>query len=555
MNFNPPSPTQEFLFIKDDGDDVAAPVQRGKDQAQDDSSDDAPLMMRRRLRENVDEQDTGTASHPRRSLRETTRSHQRDSAVHTRDRPVIRQATKTSPKQASTHKKPGPRAWAAKPIMKNDMKAKMEIIREIESFWGRGFIKSYIPRCHRPLLKRNGGSKRSVYRQHENNPKNWLPSVLKAILMIAKLTDDKQWLKKAMNDVVRYRIKHTGNRKPQLVTTDFDVIEDMLVKDWSVLYSFEIRYKHLLVNRKDQEEDDEVIDQILMASSDREDDANDQEEDDESRDLCDQNEDVDVEEQQGTGCGRSDYTKASRYESPAPPRKKQKQAKARKDTPSNQTQIKQEHMQQQYPGMFGFGGQVPGYGPPMNPWGVPMPGYGGAGAFNNSFGGYGGYGGYAGYGGYDPPQHGQNLRQGTQPLLPHGMPMYPSPHAMTPAPSLPDSEYSAHCGNPNKRGRTSPPMRSAGSQHAFGPPSGFDMQGYPDPYNGGRNTIKLESPEDEHRSLSNDIERTMNDAGAPDDHLDNGDALDAEVEAMELELKLAKLKATRLRERETRKNM
>jgi hypothetical protein len=49
-----------------------------------------------------------------------------------------------------------------------------------------------------------------MYRDHETDAKKWLPSVLKAILSIAKLTSDKSWLKKAMNDVVRYRIKNTG---------------------------------------------------------------------------------------------------------------------------------------------------------------------------------------------------------------------------------------------------------------------------------------------------------------------------------------------------------
>lgn len=167
-------------------------------------------------------------------------------------------------------KKPGPRSWAAKPIMKNDMKAKLEVIHEIERLWGKGFIKAYIPKCHRPLVKRGKTGKRSSYRDHETDPKKWLPSILKAILEIAQLTDDKKWLERAMNDVVRHRIKHTGNHKPQLVTTDFDVIADMLdpEKKWSAAYSFDIRYKHLLLGRA-QQENGENIDHILQTGSDR----------------------------------------------------------------------------------------------------------------------------------------------------------------------------------------------------------------------------------------------------------------------------------------------
>jgi hypothetical protein len=36
--------------------------------------------------------------------------------------------------------------------MKNDMKAKKALIKEIEGYWGKQFIKTYIPRCHRPLV-------------------------------------------------------------------------------------------------------------------------------------------------------------------------------------------------------------------------------------------------------------------------------------------------------------------------------------------------------------------------------------------------------------------
>ena len=87
--------------------------------------------------------------------------------------------------------------------------------------------------------------------------------------MISELTTDKAFLKKAFNDIVRHRIKHTGNRKPQLVTTDFDIIEDMLTRGWDVETSFSIRYKHLLVAQpKGYLETDADIDHILACGDD-----------------------------------------------------------------------------------------------------------------------------------------------------------------------------------------------------------------------------------------------------------------------------------------------
>jgi hypothetical protein len=142
-----------------------------------------------------------------RSINDTTLLNDRSAAHKAMLRKPVTALAKSTGKAP---KKPGPRPWASKPIAKNDMAAKKELIREIESYWGKGFIKAYIPKCHRPLIKRGKGGKRAIYRDHETDPKKWLPSVLKAILMIAKLTASKAWLKKAMNDVVRYRIKNTG---------------------------------------------------------------------------------------------------------------------------------------------------------------------------------------------------------------------------------------------------------------------------------------------------------------------------------------------------------
>ncbi|KAF2801073.1 hypothetical protein K505DRAFT_43547 [Melanomma pulvis-pyrius CBS 109.77] len=192
-----------------------------------------------------------------------TRKFAQQSIEQSIQRPVPQNVVPPSASPERIRKKPGPKPWATKPLTKNDMAAKKELIAEIEKYWGKGFIKAFIPKCHRPLVKRGKGGKRSAFRQSENDPKKWMPSVLKAVLMIAKKTDDKQWLKEQMRDVVTYRIKHTGNRKPQLVTTDFDVIEDVFDSGWTVAQSFAIRYKHLLMNRAGDIETDADIAHIF----------------------------------------------------------------------------------------------------------------------------------------------------------------------------------------------------------------------------------------------------------------------------------------------------
>ncbi|KAF2279711.1 uncharacterized protein EI97DRAFT_455920 [Westerdykella ornata] len=155
-----------------------------------------------------------------------------------------------SPPPKKIKKKPGPKPMnRPPPVKKDDARAKKALIRQIEGHWGKDFIKNYIPKYHRPLQKRKKGKPRTHNRKSEDDPMKWMPSVLKAILSLAAKSDDKARLKKLMGDVVRYRIQHTGNKKPQLVTTDFDVIEDMLDHGWSVGQSFSIRYKHLMTNR------------------------------------------------------------------------------------------------------------------------------------------------------------------------------------------------------------------------------------------------------------------------------------------------------------------
>jgi hypothetical protein len=263
------------------------------------------------------------------SLRRPTPNHQPMQSQYSIPRPNLQTTPSTSHR-----KKPGPKPWSMKPLTKNDLEAKKELIAEIERYWGKSFIKTFIPKCHRPLVKKGKHGKRSSFRQSENDPKKWMPSVLKAILMIAKKTDDKQWLKEQMRDVVTYRIKHTGNRKPQLVTTDFDVIEDVFDSGWTVAQSFAIRYKHLLMNRTGTEEKDEDIAHIFgegprgEGSEDSEEDSEDggdgDDDDDDDDDADQYGEDRSQKEEErslSTGYFQSSgYVQPPQYPLPAKPK-------------------------------------------------------------------------------------------------------------------------------------------------------------------------------------------------------------------------------------------
>ncbi|KAF2193952.1 hypothetical protein K469DRAFT_689033 [Zopfia rhizophila CBS 207.26] len=131
-----------------------------------------------------------------------------------------------------------------KPLpMKND--AIPDLVKELQQYWGRRFIETFIPEPQRPLVKRIPGAKRNTKRYPQNDPMKWKPAVLRGMLMIAKKTKAKARLRKLMADVVDYRIRHTGNKKHELVTTDFDVIDDVIERGWTVVQAFELRYRHL----------------------------------------------------------------------------------------------------------------------------------------------------------------------------------------------------------------------------------------------------------------------------------------------------------------------
>jgi hypothetical protein len=518
------------------------------------SDDDMPIMTRRQFREPGYERDHSLLKRERPPARESGRGHN-DYATH--NRPPPRHVSKQTPKKTGKSlKKQGQASLGAKPIKKADLAAKKAVIREIESYWGKSFIQAFIPKCHRPLVKRGQSGKRSACRSHENDPKKWLPSVLKAILMIAKLTNNKKWLRDAMNDVVRYRIKHTGNRKPQLVTTDFDVIEDMLVKQWDVAYAFEIRYKHLLVNRKDQEEADEDIDHILQAGEDEEDeseiDTDDDDDDDDDAETKQQerseDEDDGVDDKNGGHGGvsgkyllSSGYTKAPQQPPSAAPyqQSKHKKTQHRTRVKSEQFSPPPPRLKAQQPGPYGYGAQVPGYGPPVDPWGRSMTSYRGG---PDTFAGYGGYAPYTGYFGYGPPPQyaGREDRHGSR-HHPHPSSVYPPTHPMTPAPSMPESEQYGRGPSPFHRPKHSRYPYEQTPPRGRAPPDHQTQSRQPMIQDDARPKIKRESPGFDERIMSiEDFDDPMHDPGAQEEVTND---IDAEVEAAELELKLARLRA------------
>lgn len=558
-----PSPIDNYTPQKVEDEELPPDMQSQEQHFHSDSSsDDVPLRQRRPMRASSDS--------PHESSYDLRDRHQHDypGTSLLSQRRAARAATLPKPAKAiakstsKAPKKPGPRPWASKPIKKNDMVAKLEVIHEIEQCWGKGFIRAYIPKCHRPLVKKGKSGKRPVYRDHETDPKKWLPSVLKAILSIAKLTSDKAWLRKAMNDVVRYRIKNTGmcvmtlgwecaltypgNRKPQLVTTDFDVLEDMLVKDWDVAYSFDIRYKHLMVNPQGQQETDEDIDHILGVQSGEEGsgDEDDDEEDDGGKDGSSNKEDEDDVDDSDDDMGQggltgqylhaSGYTNSPQYShpryTPGPPEKKQKtkldkstkrgsQLPVRPQPPSRLDKIQQGYHHPH------------SYGPPLDPWGRPMPYYGREGYD------YGGYG-MSGYGNYGPPSDNDGRYPSQPPAGYVNSPGYPPRHAMTPAPSQPDTDRKRTHGSPigsNKRMRGYAP-----SPFPMGRPYPY---GYPSSFHNAAPEVKQESSDFD---VCNERGMSVEGGAAPTTELGESSsaaALEAELRATELELKVARLRA------------
>ncbi|KAJ4371859.1 hypothetical protein N0V86_008413 [Didymella sp. IMI 355093] len=549
MDYQPSSPVRDLSPPKVDDEDLP-PVMKSQQQLFDcDSSrDDVPLRQQRPIRA------------PAESPRESSYDLGTFSDNHLNQRRTAHQATLRKPSKAvakstgKAPKKPGPRPWASKPIKKNDMVAKLEVIREIEQYWGKGFIRAYLPKCHRPLVKKGKGGKRAIYRDHETDPKKWLPSVLKAILSIAKLTADKAWLKKAMNDVVRYRIKNTGNRKPQLVTTDFDILEDMLVKDWDVSYSFGIRYKHLMTNPHGQQETDEDIDHILGVQSGEEGSGNDEDDTKGGNTNNHDGEETDDEDDSKDDVGRggltgeyfqaSGYTGAPQYphprHTPGPTPKQQKTKLEKGNKRNSELPIHPQPPSRVNKSQQGYGQPYP-YGPHPDPWGRSMS----YGSNPEGYSGYGGYGMYGGYGDYGSLADGDGRYPPQPPSRFNGMEYPPPHHAMTPVPSQPDTDQL-------DRKRTQDPSLSNNKRIRGGyEQSPFHMgrphlHGYSPNFHAAQTEVKQESPEFE--VCGERREMSVEEGAAPTIELgedSNAAALEAELRATELELKVARLQAKR----------
>jgi len=350
-----------------------------------------------------------------------------------------------------------------------------------------------------------------------------------------------------------------GNRKPQLVTTDFDVLEDMLVKDWDVPYSFSIRYKHLLVNRQGQQETDEDIDHIFGPDSDGEggfDGGADVEDEDADMDYNNDRDEEggedgdDSEEEMSRGGLSGQYLHTSGYSGaaqhpppypvPGPPARKQNVKKEWSSKRGTELQSRPQpppHNMENH----GDNGRLYPYGLPVDPWGRPVPYSAGP----HGFWGYGGYGMYGEYGARSQSAA-KNRCHSSQPPGYYGMNPYPPHQSINPLPSQPNIDRAdrKHSRGPSVGSNIR--MRSEFDQPAFHPGyPGFHPYGYPQNFHSGQSEVKEESPELEPhcdgREAVDEIERPEDEIGEDS----NAVAVEAELRATELELKVARLQAKR----------
>lgn len=342
------------------------------------------------------------------------------------------------------------------------------------------------------------------------------------------------------------------------MTTDFDVIEDMLVKDWDVDYSFDIRYKHLLVNRHGQQDTDEDIDHILAIESGPEEGSD---EDDEVKDEVNSNNDDedDSDDDMGQGGLTGQYLHASGYidapqysqshAMPVPPPKYPKVKKEKSSQSNPQLPSRPQPPSYSKKDHHGHGQAYP-YGPPMGPWGRSMP-YGGGGPDNyggyGAYGMYGGHGGYGKYGGYGPPPD-DNGRHPSQPPDFADRSQYPPRHhTMTSAPKHPDTDRIDRLRIEHSPFPKNLRMTHSIEQSPFGMGRpGYQHYGHPRNLGPDQTELKEESPEFEARGSAremsvNEVDEPSNDLG---EH-ESAAAVEAELRATELELKVARLQAKR----------
>lgn len=317
-------------------------------------------------------------------------------------------------------------------------------------------------------------------------------------------------------------------------------MEDILVHDWDVPYSFSIRYKHLLVNRQGQQETDEDIDHILGVGAGKE--AGSDEEighiedidNDDMNDAEDYNEETGHDTLTGQYFHASSYTSTPQYPPPySIPTLPPQMQNNKRDNNSRVSSELPSRPQAPFPGrgvQHGYGPTYP-YGPSVDPWRRPTPCGGG----HDGLGGYGGYGMYGGYGAHVLPPECDG-RQSSQLPRYYG---YPTHHMIPPSPSRPDTNSLRR---QRSQGSTSSDnnARSEIAQSPF-PMSqpGFHPYGYAQDFHNNdddRAELKQETTEIEMRGevLTNSI---------GDDN--SAAALEAELRATELELKVARLQAKR----------
>lgn len=313
----------------------------------------------------------------------------------------------------------------------------------------------------------------------------------------------------------------------------------MLLQGWDVAYSFGIRYKHLLVNSQGLRETDEDIDHILRVDGGGEGSAD---EDERGSGDEDDRESGSAEGRDGEGDGgdsEGDVDRGglnSRYlplQYPDPQRTHvplPKQQKGQLD--EGKQHGREPPMRPQPPSHIneshrGYS-QPYAYGPPLDPWGRPMPYSSGPEAYN----GHGGYGMYS-YGGYNPPPDSAD-RYPSQPREYNG---YAHHYTTPPAPSPPDLTR-----NTRKRTHDPPSSSSSSSKRPHRATPSFPL---PPP-----TEVKHESPDVDARTHTRDS--SVGESVAPTTEMGERysaaasvAALEAELRATELELKVARLQARR----------
>jgi hypothetical protein len=530
MDFKTPLLTQPYKPNRDDYHEIVPSCESGYRESSNESSNESSFV-RQQLPSGQAENVRGRVPTPRKRPLSPERKRSTEGQKAKVKQSVTHRSTVQSIPVPGTaivkpRKKPGPPP-KVKPL-KNDAKVKRNVIREIEGYWGKNFVTTHIPRCHHPLVKSTKGKK---YRNHEKDPKNWLPSILKSILVIAKLTQDKAWLKKAMNSVVRYRIKHTGNRKPQLTTTDFDVLEDMLSKGWKLEYSFPVRYKHLLAKGKNEEVTDAEIDNIMgrrirsttcsEEGTQGEDESSSSGEDSDSNDGDSADEEMDL-SSSDLHLRNDDHTGTIQSHSASPQQISREQTR----TPKRSLLTKPNHPRKlpslsEQQGMYGY------TDPASNSWNHSMVGYVNSPLSSPPTAAYNGYAlhgslpNYGNYNSYKPPN--QDSREHIQSWPQYGT----NPWSPRPPPHLSDAESS-----------TQPIYRP----HPFSPPLDIHPHRETHPHSSPssiRPTIQP-SPAD-HPDGTEAMSGIRHAAAETVD--DEAAAIEAELHATELELKVARLKA------------